>query len=113
MSVGGRSDVGDVKTLYGVKKLSEKKKNFNTTLEPGVIQVYNYLAQLTLTHQKFESARDRKIKSKGAHLVSGPQERISGRSQAASVHCNMSITQEKGLDNICVQKQKSQPQMDV
>lgn len=44
------------------KKLLIKKRNFNTTLKPDPIQVYNYLDPLKLTHQKFRAARDRKSK---------------------------------------------------
>lgn len=77
------------------------------TLKPDPIQVYNYLDPLKLTHQKFGSARDRKSKPGATLLGSEPQESISGKAQAASVHCKMSITQQKGLDNVHVQKQKS------
>lgn len=84
-----------------------EKKNFNTTLEPDPIQVYNHLNQLKLTHQNFGSVKDRKSKPGATHLGSGPQEIISGKAQAASICCKMSIIQQEGLDNVYVQKQKS------
>lgn len=48
------------------------------------------------------------IKARGTHLDSGPQERISERAQAGSICCKMSVIQQKGLDDIYVQKQKLQ-----
>lgn len=39
-----------------------ESKNLNTTLEPDPIQVYKYMGQLKVTHQKFGSGRDRKSK---------------------------------------------------
>lgn len=84
-----------------------EKKNFNTTLEPDPIQAYNHLNQLKLTHQNFGSVRDRKSKPGATHLGSGPQEPISGKAQAAFIHCKMSIIQQEGPVNVYDQKQKS------
>lgn len=86
--------------MYGVKKLSWGKKNFNTTLEPGPVQVYNYLGQLKWTHQTFRSERQ-DIEAKGTHLVSGPHGHTSGKARQPLFIAQCPSSRERPGQHLC------------